>query len=130
MVALVCLLAVFALAACEVPNGVHLALTGITGEMRAMWSLPSTPVSAGVTGQCWYGSSAVSLNQSTAVGAAYTYSAGGFNGSLYDVVMTGLKPDTAYFYMCGNRTLGVSVVFQFTSPSLTEVSFVVWGDMG
>jgi hypothetical protein len=117
----------------ESPNGVHLAFTEVKGSVRAMWSLPSTPVSSSLSGTCQFGTSHDALTETTAPGPSYTYADGGFQGCLFDVVMENLKDDTIYFYKCGSDASGFSNVFNFrTMPasSNSNVKIVVWGDMG
>ncbi len=117
----------------ETPNGVHLSLTETPNTMRAMWSLPSTTATSSLVGYCMFGHSADSLTTKSTVGAAYTYTAGGFSGSLFDVVMENLADDAVYFYQCGSDNVGFSAVFRFfTPPSRTTatINAVVWGDMG
>ena len=118
----------------ELPNGLHLALTPIASEMRAMWSLPSTPVSANLNGLCLFGVTPSNLSTFSAPSPAYTYSAGGFQGSLFNVVMENLLSDSLYYYKCGSQSTGFSSVYQFHTPprpqSNASVKIVVWGDMG
>ncbi len=127
------LLFLTAAALAESPNGVHISLTETPNTLRAMWSLPATPVASAAPGYCLFGFSSGSLNQKSSIGAPYTYDAGGFTGSLYDVVMEPVVPDSEYFYKCGSEQSGFSNTFRvFTPPSspAAEVKIVVWGDMG
>jgi hypothetical protein len=125
----ICLVAAIA----ESPNGVHISFTEVPNTVRAMWSLPSTAVTSATPGYCVFGHTEQYLTLKSTVGAPYTYADGGFQGSLYDVVLGQLAPDSVYFYKCGSDAGGFSNVFRFaTQPSRTtaEVKIIVWGDMG
>lgn len=117
----------------EAPNGVHLSLTENAGEMRAMWSLPATAATPALAGLCRFGPAPDSLLANSSVGVSYTYADGGFKGALFNVVMSGLRADSTYFYTCGSEGEGWSSVFRFATPpasSSASMRAVVWGDMG
>ena len=64
----------------------------------------------------------------SAAGINYTYS--GASGWVHDVELTGLTPDTVYYFICGGPTGGYSNERSFrTAPSVSsDVRFVVGGD--
>jgi len=63
-----------------------------------------------------------------ATGISYTY--GGASGFIHDVELTGLTPDTTYYFICGGDAGGWSSERAFsTAPSVScNVRFVVGGD--
>jgi len=63
-----------------------------------------------------------------ATGINYTYS--GASGYIHDVELTGLTPDTVYYFICGGNTGGWSSERAFcTAPSVSsDVRFVAGGD--
>ncbi|UCE74107.1 MAG: metallophosphoesterase, partial [Methanomassiliicoccales archaeon] len=109
------------------PEQIHIATTGDPTEMVVTWitggSTPNSTVeydtSPGV-----YGNSASGTN--------HTYTDGGWDGIIHDVALTGLSPDTQYFYRVGDESLGWSSEFNFTSPPdyKKNVSFAAYGDHG
>ena len=127
--------------AMETPEHGHLALTGDPHEMRVQWNS-----GAKYTPEVWYGHSPSKLTQFS-TGSSRTYSTKDFcgppanlsahfvdPGQLHDVLLSGLKPDTKYFYKYGNEHYKFSTVSSFTTAPLsssdTKVKFVLYGDMG
>jgi len=64
----------------------------------------------------------------SAIGIAHTYS--GASGYIHDVELTGLKPDTTYYFVCGGEQGGYSSERSFhTAPTRpSRIRFVVGGD--
>lgn len=127
------------------PTQGHIALTGDNTQMRVMW-VSADPASVPTVR---FGLSATGLTQS-AIGSSHTYQAsdmchfpatleGPLNfinpGYMHDVLLTGLTPDTDYFYQYGNDLHGFSSVASFhTAPAVgpfdRPFKFVAYGDMG
>uniref|UniRef100_K3WU61 Purple acid phosphatase n=1 Tax=Globisporangium ultimum (strain ATCC 200006 / CBS 805.95 / DAOM BR144) TaxID=431595 RepID=K3WU61_GLOUD len=140
------------------PSQLHLALTNdVDGEMRVTWtsSEVATPV-------IQYGVSEDALTQSASVTSRTTYAASDMcvapatrvsptdfrdPGYMYSGVMTGLQPDTRFFYRVGseggggnssNSVPNLSVVRSFRTPPAPGIapkaaneamSFIVFGDL-
>ncbi|UCE39290.1 MAG: metallophosphoesterase [Thermoplasmata archaeon] len=109
------------------PEQIHIATTGDTTEMVVTWvTRGSTPNST-----VEYGTSSGLYDYSTH-GSNHTYTDGGWVGQIHDVVLTGLLPDTEYFYRVGDESLGWSSEFNFTTPPdyHKNVSFAAYADHG
>lgn len=124
------------------PSQIHLALTNDPTEMRVMWTSGSsaTPtvkfgpangnLATTVTGSFstyTYDDLAACWNESWAT--EYWYEP----GNLHDVLLTGLKANTQYFYQVGSSDAW-SGVFNFTSAKVvgpdTVVHMALFGDLG
>lgn len=112
------------------PEQVHLALTGVEGEMNVVWISSQTSTKPTV----WYGTSSASSPSGynmSAFGTSWTYTDGGWHGMIYGANMVSLRANTTYYYRVGDEITGVSDEFKFTTydGSSTFRLFVV-GDMG
>eukprot|EP01117_Protostelium_nocturnum_P020394 TRINITY_DN9149_c0_g1_i1.p1 TRINITY_DN9149_c0_g1~~TRINITY_DN9149_c0_g1_i1.p1 ORF type:complete len:501 (-),score=116.23 TRINITY_DN9149_c0_g1_i1:61-1563(-) len=111
----------------KAPEQVHISLSGdsIT-SMMVSWVTAKSDSS-----QVLFGLNPSSLSQSVS-GSNYTYTSGGWNGVLHKAEMSGLAPNTKYFYKVGGNKYGFSPVFSFrTFPaSSSSFKFAVIGDMG
>ena len=84
---------------------------------------PSPPAPAPC--ECTYGPAAVGSPAATTMNSVeYTYTEGGWVGSLHRVLLTGLSPSTKYEYRCGGKS---DKSFQFTSPPAPGAAPVVLG---
>lgn len=118
----------------------HIAITNNPTEMRIMWN--SAEVSSGLVVK--YGLTK-ELEMSETKFIAKTYQASdmcappanttGFwdPGFIFDVLLTGLKSNTQYFYSYGSGEF-MSAIANFTTPlpagDQTPFKFIVYGDMG
>lgn len=108
---------------------VHLALTNDTTQMVATWL---TRVDARST--CQYGTKS-GMYTNFAYGSSHSYF---YNvGYIHDVIMTGLTPETKYFYRCGDASYNAwSSEFSFISQPVNNnfpnkpYKFAIYGDMG
>lgn len=119
------------------PQQIHLALTGVTGEMRVTWitrdAVTSPSVSYGATSNL--GSSAAAVTSTYQVGTYVPWV-----GWIHTAVMTGLAPETNYNYRVGSVSGAWSSLRTFKTekkpwwtvePSQRTNSVVaVYGDMG
>jgi hypothetical protein len=109
------------------PEQIHIATTGDPTEMVVTWvtrgMTPTSTVEFGTTSGA-YGFSTSGTN--------HTYTDGGWVGRIHDVVLTGLTPDTQYFYRVGDEDRGWSSEFDFTTPPdyQKNFSFAAYADHG
>eukprot|EP01139_Manchomonas_bermudensis_P005261 Amastigsp_a174867_84.p1 type:complete len:515 gc:universal Amastigsp_a174867_84:1679-135(-) len=83
------------------PEQVHLALTQDPTQMRVTWvTLEQTPNPMVLWG------SAPGDYVANATGSSATYAKGGWLGWVHTAVMTGLAPNTRYYYRVGDPTIG------------------------
>ena len=73
-----------------------------------------------------YGPSGAGPTTTTATTIEYTYTEGGWEGTLHKVLLTGLKPSTAYTYQCGG-TATADKSFTFVSAPAAGALPVVLG---
>lgn len=123
----------------EAPLHGHLALTGVPTQMQVHWTTGTKTVPL-----VRYGNDPSNLSLTT-TGASRTYNYSdlcgppanrSFNfihpGYLHTVVLTGLKPNTKYYYQYGSGEV-FSPVKSFTTAleggDSTPYSFIVYGDM-
>ncbi len=61
-----------------------------------------------------------------------TYTDGGWLGLLHNALITNLKPNTRYYYQCGDLEDSWSTEYFFTTPPLDpdQINVLVVGDMG
>ena len=112
----------------------HLALTENAGEMRVTFVIlgsNAANLEAGVASEVRWGT-APGANTHTAMAKDHTYTDGGFSGTIYEAVMTGLADGTEYFYSTGTIFGGLgSQEFSFTyRPDADSIRFLSYGDMG
>ena len=117
----------------------HLALTGKATQMRVHWTTGTTSMPT-----VRYGTSANNLIL-TATGISKTYKASDMcappanssvyfrdPGYLHEVILTGLQPNTKYFYQYGSPGSVFSEVKTFTtglkSGDTTPYTFIAYGD--
>ena len=84
------------------PRALHLSIVD-ERSAKCVWYVDS-PLSDLVEydGSCVWGDSSTQMNRS-AIGRSYSYTAGGFNGSLHEVELTGLAEDSSVYYRCGSN---------------------------
>ncbi|KAL5545876.1 hypothetical protein UlMin_005563 [Ulmus minor] len=103
------------------PQQVHISLVG-EDKMRISW-ITSDSAPATVEYGTAPGAYANSATGSTTSYHYVTYE----SGSIHDVVISPLKPNTQYYYRCGSN----SQEFSFkTPPSVFPIKFAVAGDLG
>eukprot|EP01133_Synstelium_polycarpum_P003997 gene3997-4627_t len=120
------------------PGKAYLALTNTTGEMRVQFISGTSD-----TPKVYYGTT--SNPKTLAEGTTTTYTidqmceapANNPNywkdpGFIHDVVLTGLHPNTHYYYYFGSHASGYSKLYTFVSaPSVGEEAyFIAYGDLG
>eukprot|EP01102_Stenamoeba_stenopodia_P002124 TRINITY_DN11893_c0_g1_i1.p1 TRINITY_DN11893_c0_g1~~TRINITY_DN11893_c0_g1_i1.p1 ORF type:complete len:615 (-),score=72.54 TRINITY_DN11893_c0_g1_i1:82-1926(-) len=129
---------------CDLPMQVHTSLTNTTSEMRVMWvttkQQSSPTVIYGPTRELGYIAKSY---------ISYTYYANEMCGSpsnktsarlfrdpgyINDVVLTGLEPNTTYYYRVSGDGSMYSELFSFLSAPIVGATvsstWVVYGDMG
>jgi predicted phosphodiesterase len=109
------------------PEQIHIATTGDPTEMVVTWVTRGTTPNSTVE----YGTTSGVYDYSTH-GTSHTYTDGGWIGQIHDVELTGLLPETQYFYRGGDESLGWSSEFNFTTPPVSKinVSFAAYADHG
>jgi phosphodiesterase/alkaline phosphatase D-like protein len=113
--------------ALQAPEQVHIATTGDPSEMVVTWvtwgPTPTSTVEYGTT---------IGSYGSIATGSTHTYSDGGWVGEIHDVLLTGLVPNTQYFYRVGDSQEGWSSEFEFRSAPSDDgnFSFAAYADHG
>jgi predicted phosphodiesterase len=75
-----------------------------------------------------WGTTAASLTQ-TAVGTSSNFANEAYRSQIHEAVMTGLTPDTKYFYQVGADAGGWSPVHSFTTKS-RDLTYAIYGDFG
>lgn len=111
-----------------VPQQLHLALTGKASEMRITWVTKAVVTQPIVV----YGPGAMNLYS---FATTSTYDKGTFIpwiGWVHTAIMTGLSPDTTYYYQVGASGSPFSDMHSFkTQPfSPKPVTIALFGDMG
>jgi hypothetical protein len=108
------------------PRGVHVAFGGAASRMAVSW-LTYSPTNTSAV-QWSLSPNGTVLGTAHGVQTTYLISAG-YN---HHVVITGLKPDTRYYYRCGDAQGGWSEVHSFVSATdqPRPFSIAVYGDMG
>jgi len=114
----------------QAPEQVHLALTGVQGEMAVQWAT-LLPTKTDVV-QYSKGSKKLNLQAS---GYQFVFTDGGTskrNISLHNVKLTGLLPSSTYFYRVGDPASSWSDILQFqTFPTgYFSLEIGMYGDMG
>jgi len=123
------------------PTQGHIALTATPGEMKAQWVTRDAVEAAAVR----WGRSHDNLRHA-APAAAHTYTKDDLCGEpatsvgwvdpgvMHSATMTGLMPDTQYFYQYGDEDLGLSRVLSFVTPPVAgphaTVALLHVADMG
>jgi len=109
----------------------HIALTRNRGEMLATWVVLGAPASIGdLDAQVLYGEDDLNLTSSSALAVDHSYTDGGFNGTIFEATMTGLKDGCKYFYQTTAHGAS-SPTFHFTYKVDHEsIRFLSYGDMG
>jgi predicted phosphodiesterase len=107
------------------PEQVHIATTGDPTEMSITWvtwgMTPTSTVEFGTTSGVY---------DFSISGTNHSYS--GWSGYIHDVILTGLIPDTRYYYRVGDESMGWSDEFDFMSPPdyHKNVTFAAIADHG
>eukprot|EP01116_Phalansterium_solitarium_P013017 TRINITY_DN2984_c0_g3_i1.p1 TRINITY_DN2984_c0_g3~~TRINITY_DN2984_c0_g3_i1.p1 ORF type:complete len:415 (+),score=146.40 TRINITY_DN2984_c0_g3_i1:1586-2830(+) len=122
------------LAACQgqtSPEQIHLALTGVPGQMVVSWATQQDPNG---TATVQYGQSSSALSESM-TGESFPFVDGGSENRtiyIFNVKLVGLAAATRYFYRVGDGAKTWSDVYNFTTlPSgQPTVEMAVFGDMG
>jgi len=118
-VLLACLLAL----ACATPTQTHIALSGKAGEVWVTYSTTATD-----TGIVQYGTSSASLT--TNVSSVVTkFVDENYTAYVHDAHITGLTPESRYYYRVGSDTDGWSKVFSFSTKT-KNITYAVYGDLG
>jgi hypothetical protein len=107
---------------------VHLAQGKDPSSMMAMWVTADASNS-----ECQFNAvSDTVVNKATGVSETYSFPGGYQSGHLHSALLTGLKPNTAYSYKCGDSSTGTwSTSFQFrTMPAVGDAMPVKWGILG
>lgn len=111
------------------PQGIHLSLTENPQEVWVMWSTQLE----GMTPTVQYGLAQDSLTMQT-IGNSSTYWQGGWKGYIYRVQLSGLQPDTVYYYRVGDPDWEwgqITYAFRTAPDTNTgNVSIALYGDMG
>ena len=105
------------------PKNLMLSLTGDNEEMAVTWWNDESET----TGKVRYGTEAALTHCST-ISAAWVYGGSGY--SVFEGIMTGLFPDTVYYYQVENSK-EISPVKSFKTPenNLQSYSFLYLGDV-
>lgn len=119
--------------ASNVPEQVHLSLTGEPSEMTAMWTTLRQTTDHVV--QWGTAPGKLSSQSDAAAGASSTYTHFGWIGMFHRAAMTGLAPGTRYYYRVGSANASLwSQEFSFrTLPDPSDNATLVVasvGDMG
>jgi hypothetical protein len=114
----------------DVPQQLHLALTGNKSEMRITWVTKDVVVSPFVV----FGRDMNGMTM-RAEATTSTYSVGTFLpwvGWIHTAVMGGLSPQTTYYYAVGARNAPFSTVRNFKTEPVTpnKTTIALYGDMG
>eukprot|EP01060_Flectonema_neradi_P029793 TRINITY_DN41_c0_g1_i2.p1 TRINITY_DN41_c0_g1~~TRINITY_DN41_c0_g1_i2.p1 ORF type:complete len:536 (+),score=134.08 TRINITY_DN41_c0_g1_i2:49-1656(+) len=107
---------------------VHLALGMTPEQMSVQW----TSENKGSSSEVMYGTSPTSLTM-TQVGDIRDFNCTSDRATWYTraAVMTGLKPNTKYYYKVGDKENGYSDVFSFVNKRSTPpFRHILYGDMG
>lgn len=88
------------------PSALHLVKDD-DSSVRCLWYTPSLSGIAQYGATCQYGFSPFNLS-SRASGRSYSYTAGGFNGSLHEVLLAQLPSNRPTYYQCGSSMSNVS----------------------
>jgi len=100
------------------PEQIHLALTGISSEMMVSWATKMGTSTSTVQ----FGITQDHLD-STATGSyTHYYFLLYESPALHAVKLKNLKPDTVYYYRCGDSSGGWSQIFQFKTENLSPAS--------
>ncbi|XP_065183229.1 acid phosphatase type 7-like [Sycon ciliatum] len=116
----------------EQPRFMHLILSA-PDTMKAVWYEEASTGNLSSSAHCVYRSTAPATSPPAyATGDSYTYSAGGFLGSLHEVNMTGLSPGSTYQYSCATGNTSTSDLQSFTlqAPSVGPLLIGFIADMG
>lgn len=109
----------------NVPEQIHLHLTGTAGEMAVDFA-SAFPGAAVV-----WGGSPSNLSFSSPA-ATVNVLLNGFNATLSTAVMAGLAPNATYWYSVGDARNGFSALYSFTSQPAREggAVFCIFADLG
>lgn len=122
-------------AAPNAPQQRHLSLTGRPHEMGVTWVVTDDSESpcASAAATLLDATTGRALGVFPAVAGTYDAGLGGWNGTIYTAVMTGLAPGVQYAYSvggCGAES-NVSAVTGVRAPSPTDSSYIaILADMG
>ena len=99
----------------SMPMALHLSKYDET-SVKCMWYTPGNEDLLQYEAKCQWGESPESL-QYSASGNSYSYAAGGFNGSLHEVILHSLAHQHSTYYRCGGMKSGYpewSSIWHFT----------------
>ncbi|XP_068693924.1 acid phosphatase type 7-like isoform X2 [Montipora foliosa] len=108
------------------PEQIHIAFTGNASERNVNYVTPSPheKPETFVT----YGTSPDKLDKK-AYGDSFEFTGPGHSFTIHNVKLTGLDPDTRYYYQVGNPDDGASEIMSFSTKE-DNLVFAVYGDMG
>ncbi|KAL9987626.1 hypothetical protein ACROYT_G001967 [Oculina patagonica] len=108
------------------PEQIHIAFTGISSERIVNYVTPSPTLKPETV--VAYGTSPDKLSKK-ASGKSFVFGTGGHNFTIHNVKLTGLEPNTRYYYQVGDPSNGTSEVMSFQTKDGNLV-FAIYGDMG
>ncbi|KAM7438504.1 hypothetical protein ABFA07_012029 [Porites harrisoni] len=108
------------------PEQIHIAFTGIASERNVNYVTPSPDENPETV--VMYGTRSDKLEKK-AVGDSFVFNGPGHRFRIHNVKLTGLAPNTLYYYQVGVPDNGTSEVMSFSSKEGNLV-FAVYGDMG
>ncbi|XP_020628911.1 acid phosphatase type 7-like isoform X2 [Orbicella faveolata] len=108
------------------PEQIHVGFTGISSERIVNYVTPSPTLKPETI--VAYGTSPNTLNKKV-TGDSFVFGTGGHNFTIHNVKLTGLEPNTRYYYQVGVPDNGTSEVMSFQTKDGNLV-FAVYGDMG
>jgi predicted MPP superfamily phosphohydrolase len=97
---------------------VIIALTGNADEMQITWITEDDTATSVVN----YGTSPNNMNMVANGSSTYYELVFYFSPYIHSVTLTGLQPNTKYYYTCGDQEGGWSSTFYFTSEDTTPVT--------
>ncbi|XP_058947647.2 acid phosphatase type 7 isoform X2 [Pocillopora verrucosa] len=108
------------------PEQIHIAYTGISSERIVNYVTPSPELQPGTV--VAYGTSPDKLTRKE-TGTSFKFGTHGHYFRIHNVKLTGLEPNTRYYYQVGVPDNGTSEVMSFFTKEGNPV-FAIYGDMG
>ena len=107
-------------AAAEGPEQVHITLANTEDSVHVTWAQPHLDPSIGLAAKvlCWYGTSPGALDTTVPV-KPYTYTDGGYNGTLFTTTFTKLPFSSTVYYRCGSPATGISPLYNMRTKPKT-----------
>eukprot|EP01116_Phalansterium_solitarium_P013019 TRINITY_DN2984_c1_g1_i1.p2 TRINITY_DN2984_c1_g1~~TRINITY_DN2984_c1_g1_i1.p2 ORF type:complete len:484 (+),score=175.47 TRINITY_DN2984_c1_g1_i1:107-1558(+) len=108
------------------PEQIHIALTGVPGEMVVSWSTNKSTSGAHVI----YGLSASNLTLH-ATGDEFAFVEGNHTIHLHNVKLSGLQLGSTYYYQCGTpKVWSETFSFKTFPDGYPQIDVAMYGDMG